>query len=93
MTPHASDAESNATTVTSRTTAVCSLIVDYNLNLRDQPTTDGSKVFLSIPAGTAVTADVHTTDVWYSISFSAQKGWGNDDYLKASASLLVISRE
>ncbi len=84
-TPEIVGTETTTTTV-NNTAAACSLVVDYNLNLRDQPTTDGSKVYLSIPFGTTVTADGRTADGWYSVTYNGQKGWVNNAYLTASTS-------
>ena len=90
-TPEATGTETTTTTVRNDTMATCSIVVDYNLNLRDQPTTDGSKVYLSIPFGTTVTADGRTTDGWYSVTYNGQKGWINNAYLTASASCASLS--
>jgi hypothetical protein len=86
----AAGTETTTTTISSGTTASCSIVVDYNLNLRDQPTTDGSTVYLSIPFGTTVTADGRTTDGWYRVTYNGQKGWVNNAYLTASSSCVSL---
>ncbi|MBI1257711.1 MAG: SH3 domain-containing protein [Chloroflexi bacterium] len=72
-------------------TATCSLTIDYNLNLRTQPTTDGSTVLLSIPFGSAVTADGKTSDGWYHVSYDNQTGWVLGDYVTAGASCSALA--
>ena len=66
-------------------TTTCGIIVDYNLNLRNQPTTDGSTVLVSIPFGSTVSADAHTSDNWYHVAYDGQIGWVSGDYVTASA--------
>ncbi len=73
-------------TVFSNSAATCTVVVDYNLNLRDLPTIDGSNVYVSIPFGTSVTTDGRTSDGWYRVTYNGQKGWINNEYLTASAS-------
>lgn len=83
-----------ASTVSSSAAATCNLVIDYNLNLRDKPTTEGSKVYLSIPFGSTITAEGHTTDGWYKVTYNGQTGWVNDAYVTAAAacsSLLTVS--
>ncbi len=63
----------------------CGIIVDYNLNLRDQPSTEGSTVLISIPFGSTVSADAHNSDNWYHVAYEGQIGWVSGDYVTASA--------
>ncbi len=63
----------------------CGIIVDYNLNLRNQPTTDGSTVLISIAFGSTVSADAHNSDNWYHVAYEGQIGWVSGDYVTASA--------
>ena len=58
----------------------CIITPIYNLNLRDAPNTDG-KIYLSIPFSTQVTADGHTSDNWYSVTYNDQKGWVSGEYV------------
>ncbi len=67
------------------TAAACTLVVDYNLNLRDQPTTDGSTVLLSIPFGSSVSSSGHTADGWYSVTYDGKSGWISGQYVTAGA--------
>ncbi len=63
----------------------CGVIVDYNLNLRNQPTTDGSTVLISIPFGSTISADAHNGDNWYHVAYEGQVGWVSGDYVTPSA--------
>ncbi len=80
-----------ATAATVSNAATCTLTVDYNLNLRNQPTTDGSTVLLSIPYGTTVTTDGKTADGWYRVSYNDQTGWVSGQYVTASASCASLA--
>ena len=79
----ASEAAANAVT--------CTLIVDYNLNLRDKPSSDGSSVLLTIPFGTTVTTDGKTSDDWYRVSYEGKSGWVSGQYVTASASCTALT--
>lgn len=83
-----SESSADADTVSTSTTngATCVLVVDYNLNLRDQPTQDGSTVLVSIPFGTTVNADAVTGDGWYSVSYAGEMGWVTGEYVTAASS-------
>jgi hypothetical protein len=70
-------------TVESSTT--CKVVVAYNLNLRDKPTTDESTVLLSIPYGTTVTTTGRTSDDWYKVDYQGQKGWVSGTYVSPQA--------
>jgi uncharacterized protein YgiM (DUF1202 family) len=72
-------------TATSIPAVTCTLVVDFNLNLRDKPTTEGSTVLLSIPFGTTVTATGHSAEKWYSVSYDGKSGWVSGDYVTAQA--------
>ncbi len=61
-------------------TVTCTITPIYNLNLRDEPNTDG-QIYLSIPYGTAVTADGRTSDNWYSVHYNGQNGWVSGEYV------------
>ncbi len=63
----------------------CGIIVDYNLNLRNQPSTDGSTVLISIPFGSTVSADARNSTNWYHVAYEGQIGWVSGDYVTASA--------
>lgn len=89
--PDAVVADAAATASDSSAAATCSLMVDYNLNLRDQPTTEGSNVYLSIPFGTAVTAEAATSDGWYKVTYSGYTGWISGDYVTAQTSCAALS--
>lgn len=66
--------------------ATCTLTIDYNLNLRNLPTTEGSTVLVSIPYGTSVQSDGKTADGWYHVSYDGQSGWVSGAYLTAGSS-------
>lgn len=83
-TENSADAESVSTSTSNG--ATCMLIVDYNLNLRDQPTQEGSTVLVSIPFGTTVTAVAVTEDGWYSVSYNGTSGWVTGEYVTAASS-------
>ena len=72
----------------------CSILVNYNLNLRDKPNTTDSTVYLSIPFGTSVTADGRTRDDWYSVTYEGQAGWVSGEYVTTNSTcdnLKVVS--
>jgi len=73
-------AEANSTAA-----AACTLIPDYNLNLRDKPNKDTGSVLVSIPLGTNVTSDERTSDGWYKVSFGGHDGWVDGQYASPSA--------
>lgn len=73
-------AEADATQVS----ATCTVTPIYNLNLRDEPNTDG-KIYLSIPYGTQIVADGHTADDWYNVTYNGQAGWVSGEYLSKVA--------
>ena len=68
----------------------CSISVIYNLNLRDQPSTD-STIYLSIPFGTTVVTDGRTSDNWYRVSYDGQTGWVSGEFVSAGASCADIA--
>jgi uncharacterized protein YgiM (DUF1202 family) len=74
------EATSEPSTGAASDTQTCSITPIYNLNLRDQPNTDG-QIFLSIPYGTAVTANGKTSDNWYSVNYNGQNGWVSGEYV------------
>jgi hypothetical protein len=88
----APETTSEATSQTANTTdtasgaanATCTLVTNYNLNLRDKPGKDGSIVLLSIPMGTVVTAARRTADGWYSVSYDGHDGWVTSEYAGVS---------
>ncbi len=92
LTPEVAETAADVETSSSdaSTTATCSLMVDYNLNLRDQPTTEGSAVYLSIPFGTAVTAEANTNDGWYKVSYAGYTGWISGDYVTVQTSCAAL---
>jgi cellobiose-specific phosphotransferase system component IIA len=77
------DAETVSTSASN--SATCVLVVDYNLNLRDQPTQEGSTVLVSIPFGTTVNANAVTEDGWYSVSYAGETGWVTGEYVTAAS--------
>ncbi len=81
----ATGAASSSAVLGEASAQTCGIIVDYNLNLRDQPTTDGSTVLISIPFGTTVSADAHNSDNWYHVAYEDQIGWVSGEYVTASA--------
>ncbi|MBI1277518.1 MAG: SH3 domain-containing protein [Anaerolineaceae bacterium] len=66
--------------------ATCTIVIDYNLNLRDKPTQEDSTVFLSIPFGTTVTTNGRNADNWYKVTYEGKTGWVSGDYVTAQAS-------
>lgn len=68
------------------TDMTCTLLVTYNLNLRDNPTQEGSTILLSIPYGTMVTTTGHTDDNWYQVTYQGQSGWISGEYVSPQAS-------
>jgi hypothetical protein len=70
--------------------STCTITVDYNLNLRDAPNTDGT-ILLSIPFGTTVSTDSRTADGWYRVTYSGESGWVSGDYVTASATCADIT--
>lgn len=82
-TPNAAEATAQATSEAA--SSACALVTNYNLNLRNRPTTDGSTVLLSIPMGTRITADARSADNWYHVTYDDVSGWVSGDYASASA--------
>ena len=70
--------------------ATCMLTINYNLNLRNQPTTEDSTVYLSIPYGSAVTTDAVTADGWYRVTYEEQTGWISGDYVTPGTSCAAL---
>jgi hypothetical protein len=60
---------------------ICTIVVEYNLNSRYQPSTEGTTVLPSIPFGTTV-----STDGWYRVGYDGQSGWVSGDNVTPSAS-------
>jgi Bacterial SH3 domain len=79
-----------ATTEAIDTLATCDISIIYNLNLRDQPTTD-STIYLSIPFGTTVVSDGRTENNWYRVSYDGQTGWVSGEFVSAGASCADIA--
>jgi uncharacterized protein YgiM (DUF1202 family) len=73
-------AESTASAESTQEAATCTITPIYNLNLRDQPTTDG-KIYLSIPYGTQVMTDGRTADDWYRVTYNDQVGRVSGEYV------------
>ncbi|MCA0453530.1 MAG: SH3 domain-containing protein [Chloroflexi bacterium] len=67
------------------TSTTCTIVVVYNLNLRDKPALEGSTVLLSIPYGTTVTSSGHTHDDWYQVTYEGQLGWVSGEYVTPQA--------
>lgn len=65
--------------------ATCTIVVVYNLNLRDKPSPEGSTILLSIPYGTTVTSSGHTSDNWYQVTYEGQSGWVSGEYVSPQA--------
>lgn len=80
-------------TVTSTTAAeagvTCTLTINYNLNLREAPTTD-SAVLLSIAYGSSVSASGRSTDGWYQVTYSGTSGWVSGDYVVPAAACAAL---
>jgi D-alanyl-D-alanine carboxypeptidase len=89
----ASDANavSGASAESTSEVTTCTITPIYNLNLRDQPNTDG-KIYLSIPYGTQITTDGRTADDWYKVTYNGQAGWVSGEYASkvAACSALAI---
>ncbi len=91
-TPDAAEATAQADAETASASA-CTLVTNYNLNLRDQPTTDGSRVLLSIPMGTTVNADARTEDGWYHVEYGDDSGWVSGEYASADRTCTDLPRQ
>ncbi|MBI1258629.1 MAG: SH3 domain-containing protein [Chloroflexi bacterium] len=83
-TPEAPAAD-QATVAATSAAAACTLIPNYNLNLRDQPNKDTGAVLVSIPLGTSVSADQRTSDDWYHVSYDGHNGWVDGQFASPSA--------
>jgi hypothetical protein len=73
-------------------TSTCTVTPIYNLNLRDQPNTNGA-IYLSIPFGTPVMATGRTASDWYSVTYNGQPGWVSGEYLSVvsdCADLVIV---
>ena len=81
----AAAATAQVTVAATSATAACTLIPNYNLNLRDQPNKDTGAVLVSIPLGTSVSADQRTADDWYHVSYDGHNGWVDGQFASPSA--------
>ena len=63
----------------------CQITIDFNLNLRDEPSTEGA-ILLSIPFGTTVFANARSAGGWYGVAYAGETGWVSGDYVTAGAS-------
>ena len=84
-TPEVAESADQATLATTNATAACTLIPNYNLNLRDQPNKDTGAVLVSIPLGMSVTANQRTADGWFNVSYDGHNGWVDGQYASPSA--------
>jgi uncharacterized protein YgiM (DUF1202 family) len=75
-----SETSSAAAPTAANGSVTCIITPIYDLNLRDKPSTDGT-IYLSIPFSTAVTANGHTSDNWYSVTYNGKDGWVSGDYV------------
>jgi uncharacterized protein YgiM (DUF1202 family) len=81
-----SDGQSAASQSSAEISAsTCALVVDFNLNVRNLPATEGSAVLTSIPFGNLVTSDAQTVDNWYRVSYDGTQGWVTGEYVTAGA--------
>ncbi len=74
-----------ATVAATSSATTCTLIPNYNLNLRDQPNKDTGAVLVSIPLGMNVSADQRTADGWYHLTYDGHTGWVDGQYASPSA--------
>ncbi|MEO8394892.1 MAG: SH3 domain-containing protein, partial [Chloroflexota bacterium] len=84
-TPEAAQADAQVTVAATNSATACTLIPNYNLNLRDQPNKDTGSVLVSIPLGTNITADQRTSDGWYHLTYDGHTGWVDGQYASPSA--------
>lgn len=85
------EATEQATTEITEAAATCTVTAAYNLNLRNEPNTTDSTVYLSIPFGTSVVADGRTADDWYSVTYNGQLGWVSGEYLNTDGTCDAIA--
>ena len=87
----AGDSAEAAEQATADAATTCTVTAIYNLNLRNEPTTTDSTVYLSIPFGTSVVADGRTADGWYSVTYNGQAGWVSGEYVTTDGTCDAIA--
>jgi Bacterial SH3 domain len=95
-TPTPDAAQQPSAEATQEPAATCTVTPFYNLNLRDKPNTNNSKIYLSIPYGTPVSAAGRTKDDWYSVTYNGQAGWISGEYVSTDGtcdSIPVVSAD
>jgi len=73
-----------APTSTVAPAATCSVLVNFNLNLRSGPNADDD-LLLTIPFGTIVTASDHNADDWWQVTYEDVSGWISGEYVTVMA--------
>ncbi|MFN8528539.1 MAG: SH3 domain-containing protein [Anaerolineae bacterium] len=82
------DASDSSTIAAGATT--CSLMVLYNLNLRDEPNADAT-LLLTIPYSTVLTSSEVNSSNWWHVTYEGQTGWVSGDYVSPMASCELAS--
>lgn len=81
----------NASDVTQAAAApTCVIAIDYNLNLRADPSKDG-ELLLTIPFGSAVSSTGHNADDWWQVSYDGKEGWVSGEYVSLTASCNALA--
>ncbi|MCC6616098.1 MAG: SH3 domain-containing protein [Anaerolineae bacterium] len=62
----------------------CSVLVNFNLNLRSGPSADAD-LLLTIPFGTIVKASAHNEDDWWQVTYEDVEGWISGEYVTIMA--------
>lgn len=60
--------------------ATCSLVINFNLNLRAQPNS-GGELITTIPFGSVVQTTGQNGDGWWQVSYGRQSGWVSGEFV------------
>ncbi|MCA9906027.1 MAG: SH3 domain-containing protein, partial [Anaerolineae bacterium] len=73
-----------STAVPSVPAVTCSVLVNFNLNLRASASADGD-LLLTIPYGTIVSASEHNADDWWQVTYDDVTGWVSGEFVTVMA--------
>jgi hypothetical protein len=82
-----------ATPTATQEPATCSLVINFNLNLRAQPDSEG-ELITTIPFGSVVQTTGQNDSGWWQVSYDRQTGWVSGEYVTPGTgceSLAVLS--
>lgn len=68
----------------------CLLTVNYNLNLRVEPSAD-AELLLTIPFGSTLETTGHDDSNWWHVTYNGTDGWVNGDYLTPTSTCVALT--